>query len=97
MTDPTPAEQPKKEAGEQPRKRHFDGQPLPDGERAAVESVLTEHGVARVLDELAQLCDDMARRPTTSRRDYHIYSLLSMQLGDQVALAEKVEHLQEGS
>lgn len=99
MTDATSPDTPATEPAEsiaKPRKRYYDGQPLPEGERSAIESILTEHGVARIMDEIAQLCDDIARRPNTSPRDYHVFSLLSMHLGDHIGFAEKIEKLQEG-
>lgn len=72
-------------------------QVLPQGERSVLETLIHEHGVAVVLDELSQLCDEIARRPNTTRKDFHVFSLLSIHLNDQVVPCQDFERLQERS
>lgn len=102
MTDPTSAPVPTPTPDQpvlgvsQPREKYYKNIEIPEGERAVIETFIAEHGIACLLDEAAQICDDFARRQSSTKKDYHIHSLLSLMLSEQVKLAEKIEHLQEG-
>ena len=69
---------------------------VPEGERAAVESFIAEHGVALLLDVAAQICDDTAHRKGTEPLAFHIQSMLSITLDSQISRSKAIEELEEG-
>lgn len=93
MTDGTGPYAPKEAAARTKRLKDVE---VPEDSRSSIESFIAEHGVAVLLDTASQICDDLAHRKDTSATGFHIHSMLSLTLDNQISRTKAIEDLQEG-
>jgi len=77
------------------RTRKYSNIELSDEDVMTIEVFIEEHGVACLLDFVAQSCHNKAVSKDTSAQDFHINSMICGVISNQLEKIERLEKLNE--